>query len=122
MSLSPITSCFFFNDTATTEIYTLSLHDALPISVTTGLLAWTAAVRADELLPAVKPVEQAIDHYIDVGLTSNDLKAAQQADDATILRRVTLDLNGRVPTVAALREYLADKSPDKRASLVERLR
>jgi len=24
---------FFFNDTATTEIYTLSLHDALPISL-----------------------------------------------------------------------------------------
>src|SRR2546426_2780458 len=30
---SPTTSSFFFfNDTATTEIYTLSLHDALPIS------------------------------------------------------------------------------------------
>src|SRR2546421_9289287 len=27
---------FFFNDTATTEIYTLSLHDALPISVLGG--------------------------------------------------------------------------------------
>src|SRR5260370_36310497 len=27
---------FFFNDTATTEIYTLSLHDALPISPTGG--------------------------------------------------------------------------------------
>src|SRR3989442_16002593 len=27
---------FFFNDTATTEIYTLSLHDALPISVKVG--------------------------------------------------------------------------------------
>src|SRR3712207_8303982 len=27
---------FFFNDTATTEIYTLSLHDALPISRTAG--------------------------------------------------------------------------------------
>src|SRR3712207_7165766 len=27
-----IQSFFFFNDTATTEIYTLSLHDALPIS------------------------------------------------------------------------------------------
>src|SRR3712207_8761222 len=26
-----ISICFFFNDTATTEIYTLSLHDALPI-------------------------------------------------------------------------------------------
>src|SRR5256885_16544010 len=28
---SPIFFFFFFNDTATTEIYTLSLHDALPI-------------------------------------------------------------------------------------------
>src|SRR2546428_12695067 len=28
---------FFFNDTATTEIYTLSLHDALPISARTPL-------------------------------------------------------------------------------------
>src|SRR6266849_7573132 len=27
---------FFFNDTATTEIYTLSLHDALPITALTG--------------------------------------------------------------------------------------
>src|SRR2546427_569829 len=33
---SPVTddACFFFNDTATTEIYSLSLHDALPISGT----------------------------------------------------------------------------------------
>src|SRR5260370_42005826 len=32
MSWSSCSSFFFFNDTATTEIYTLSLHDALPIS------------------------------------------------------------------------------------------
>src|SRR5258705_10067969 len=31
-SLRLAVSFFFFNDTATTEIYTLSLHDALPIS------------------------------------------------------------------------------------------
>src|SRR2546425_650024 len=31
---SALISLFFFNDTATTEIYTLSLHDALPISRT----------------------------------------------------------------------------------------
>src|SRR2546430_17186398 len=29
---------FFFNDTATTEIYTLSLHDALPISLGSAVL------------------------------------------------------------------------------------
>src|SRR2546422_3659808 len=32
----PLTSLFFFNDTATTEIYTLSLHDALPICPATS--------------------------------------------------------------------------------------
>src|SRR2546427_12610970 len=31
LSPAPLSSFFFFNDTATTEIYTLSLHDALPI-------------------------------------------------------------------------------------------
>ena len=29
--MAVVFSCFFFNDPATTEIYTLSLHDALPI-------------------------------------------------------------------------------------------
>src|SRR5256885_16642117 len=33
MFVSLLLSFFFFNDTATTEIYTLSLHDALPISL-----------------------------------------------------------------------------------------
>src|SRR2546429_5809632 len=41
---------FFFNDTATTEIYTLSLHDALPIS--TGFLA-VQVKRPGRLLPNV---------------------------------------------------------------------
>src|SRR2546430_4532453 len=38
---------FFFNDTATTEIYTLSLHDALPIS-TTPIRRRRPASRASE--------------------------------------------------------------------------
>src|SRR2546421_6563214 len=37
---------FFFNDTATTEIYTLSLHDALPISTTShaSAMRWMQAM------------------------------------------------------------------------------
>src|SRR6266511_6313663 len=38
---------FFFNDTATTEIYTLSLHDALPISLT-----WASWFERKTTLPA----------------------------------------------------------------------
>src|SRR2546426_9072988 len=33
LAATPLFFFFFFNDTATTEIYTLSLHDALPISL-----------------------------------------------------------------------------------------
>src|SRR5260221_1929539 len=44
---------FFFNDTATTEIYTLSLHDALPISSTpaesSGWCRREGVVRAESL-------------------------------------------------------------------------
>src|SRR3989442_13801994 len=36
---------FFFNDTATTEIYTLSLHDALPTSITLSRPASNSAAR-----------------------------------------------------------------------------
>src|SRR5947209_14398620 len=39
---------FFFNDTATTEIYTLSLHDALPIYGAVGLLLAHAGARRGE--------------------------------------------------------------------------
>src|SRR2546429_4383630 len=37
---------FFFNDTATTEIYTLSLHDALPICVAAFELMWDSFIQA----------------------------------------------------------------------------
>src|SRR5258708_9709646 len=42
-------SFFFFNDTATTEIYTLSLHDALPISPAGG-----AGTRRTRILERVR--------------------------------------------------------------------
>src|SRR2546422_7813357 len=42
---------FFFNDTATTEIYTLSLHDALPI--------WPPGVRHEQALPEARFPERA---------------------------------------------------------------
>src|SRR6267143_686603 len=44
--------CFFFNDTATTEIYTLSLHDALPIGRT---LLERIALERDRTVPVHVP-------------------------------------------------------------------
>src|SRR5580700_950755 len=46
---------FFFNDTATTEIYTLSLHDALPISIGTNIAIRDVIgnILQDEKIPGV---------------------------------------------------------------------
>ncbi|HSG72450.1 MAG TPA: DUF1549 and DUF1553 domain-containing protein, partial [Planctomycetaceae bacterium] len=43
------------------------------------------------------------------------------ADEATFLRRITIDLCGRVPTPEEARAFLTDESSDKRERLIERL-
>src|SRR5258708_38198283 len=58
---------FFFNDTATTEIYTLSLHDALPISsaiafATLSLIAVASALYPAWRAAALTPVERSEEH------------------------------------------------------------
>ena len=42
-------STFFFNDTATTEIYTLSLHDALPIFIFKNKLVKKISLKLEKL-------------------------------------------------------------------------
>jgi len=65
------------------------------------------------------------DHYID-RLSAEKWKKlgllpSPAADDATLIRRTTVDLAGRLPTVEETSAYLADKAADKRVKLVDRL-
>jgi hypothetical protein len=85
------------------------------------LLAGGTRASAADLLPADKPAPAVIDHYLDARLQEEKVKPAAQADDANVLRRLTLDLVGRIPTVAESKAYLASTDSDKRARLVDRL-
>ena len=78
------------------------------------------AVRADSF-PADRPIEAAIDHFVGARLAEEKVTPAPLADDATLLRRLMLDLAGRVPTAGELDAYLADTDPAKKTKLVDRL-
>lgn len=76
---------------------------------------------AAELEPADRPIEAVVDHYIDELLKKDKVTAVKQADDATLIRRLTLDLAGRIPTVAEAQAFVNSTSPTKRVELVDRL-
>jgi len=59
-----------------------------------------------------------IDSIVLDPLTTLNVAPSELADDATYLRRVTLDLVGRLPDPTEVRRFLKDESPDKRAKVV----
>lgn len=67
------------------------------------------------------PLHQQIDSLVGVGNEQFEKSASKPADDATFLRRVTLDLTGTIPSADEVRAFLADQSTNKRTQLVDRL-
>lgn len=63
----------------------------------------------------------AIDQHLNKGLASQNLKIASPSDDAEFLRRIYLDLSGRVPTAEQASAFLDSKEANKRAKLIDDL-
>jgi len=75
---------------------------------------------------AVVPVTErelaaAIDRALSAKWAAAGVAPAPAADDAEYLRRVSLDVAGRIPTASEARAFLADNDPEKRRKLVEAL-
>ena len=66
-------------------------------------------------------VRTPIDAFILAKLRAEGLDFAPEADRATLLRRVTLDLTGLLPTPEAMDAFLADTSPNAYEKVVDRL-
>lgn len=92
------------------------LRLTLAAAVLTG-----AATAARPDAPTDRPVEQVLDQHIDAAISAAGVLPAAQADDATLIRRLTLDLVGRIPTAGEVDAYTQSTDLDKRAKLVDRL-
>lgn len=62
-----------------------------------------------------------IDKHVHARLRKLNLLPSDLCDDATYLRRVSLDITGTMPTAEEARRFLADQKPDRRQRLVEEL-
>ncbi len=62
-----------------------------------------------------------IDELLKAHWEAHGVQPAEQASDAEFLRRVTLDLAGRIPTLDEVDQFLANDSSDKRQQLIDRL-
>jgi len=95
-----------------------------------GLLTKQFQAASPEKLtvPRAKPFAAAaggqgslIDQNIFNALQANNIQPADLTTDYEFIRRVSLDLTGRIPTAAAVTQFVASVDPNKRSALIESL-
>ena len=99
---------------------TLCLFAAEPVEPS----AWAYTSPRRPVLPVVTQtsrVQNPIDAFVLARLEEKGLTLNKPADKLTLLRRATLDLTGLPPTVAEQDSFLADKSNEAYARVVDRL-
>jgi len=85
--------------------------------------AFTKLVHPDDatINPASLPHRNFIDDIILGGLVSAKVPAAPLTTDTEFIRRITLDLTGRIPSSADIKAFVADTTPTKRDILINNL-
>ncbi len=89
------------------------------------ILSWNVVIPLSQRLPAEQyarlPRSNFIDDHVWRKLEKVGVLPSPSAGDSTFLRRVYLDVIGRLPTVDEVRAFHADSAPDKRTRLVDAL-
>src|SRR6478735_7537555 len=100
------------------------------LRLTLALIVITGPALAAERAPmprVVTPpitVDEAVrkvDGHLTAFWAKNEIQPAPNADDAEFLRRVSLDLVGRIPTASEARSFIESKDRDKRSKKIDEL-
>lgn len=92
-------------------------HAFASIGLSITLLASFGTAATVDPIAAAKE----IDAILQKDWKANGLKKNPAADDNTFVRRIYLDITGRIPTVREAEKFLSDATPDKRTRLVQQL-
>ncbi len=98
----------------------------LPVEEIEALKTWITKLRItppkELALPdPLKPITTVIDQLIRDKWQAEKIAPARRSSDATFVRRVYLDLIGRIPRIPEINSFLADQNPEKRNLLIDYL-
>lgn len=120
---------FEANDTAmasatdTGLVNTLDLPGNVAVMVRFGgkVSVCSVSIPLGAPVESLPPVKNFIDQHVFANLKQIGIPPSPICDDSTFLRRVSLDIGGRLPTMEETKAFLADKAPDKRDRAIEAL-
>lgn len=126
-----VTSLALFesNDVAMAEVSAegdVQIHDipgkvSIMVRYQAKAAVFTASVPLGAPVDGLPESNNFIDDFVFANLKEIGIPPSPVCDDATFLRRVSLDVSGRLPTESETHAFLANTSPDKREQVINRL-
>jgi hypothetical protein len=99
----------------------MARHHPTLLAAAVLLLSAAAGAAAPPPVRDARALSARIDELIAARLAKEGVPPAAPADDAEFFRRLSLDLNGRIPSVAQLTDFLDDDRPDRRRLWIDEL-
>lgn len=96
-------------------------HFRLGWAIAASAMALTVVWADDPSPRAIEPTTEIIQKEIQKKIASAKVAVSPVADDAEFMRRVYLDLTGRIPTLAQAQRFLDSTEKDKRRKLIDEL-
>lgn len=109
------------NETGRVQLFDLPGDVAVMVRYQGKVSTFRATVPLGAPVATLPPVSNFVDDLVFAKLKTIGIPPSEIADDGTFVRRVTLDLTGRLPTAAEMKDFMASKDAKKRVVLVDRL-
>lgn len=109
------------NETGLVTLFDLPGDVAVMVRYQGKVSTFRATVPLGAPVATLPPVSNFVDDLVFAKLKTIGIPPSEIADEGTFIRRVTLDIAGRLPTAAEMKDFMASKDAKKRTALVDRL-